>query len=236
MKCVILAAGTNTRFLEHREEGFFKQQLTINGESLICRLLRQTKLIGVDQWFVVCSTNCDSLISHMKECAVELLDSIEFISNSHPERGNGYSLGLALSKIDEPFYLCMSDHVYDDQFFNVVSDSAKEVAGLFVDSKHQQIFDLEDATKVQTNQNRLVHLGKNLHKYDAIDTGFFQLLPNIKSTYHSLQNKTLSLSLSSVIIEYSKSHPFRTFDIGASRWQDVDNEAMYNYAVSLFGA
>lgn len=234
MECVILAAGTNSRFLQNRGPGFFKQSLLIDGESLITRLLRQLHKIGVRRWHIVCSTNRAGMDSLLRKEAAEFYDGIELIDNEHPERGNGYSLGLALSEIQGPFLMCMSDHVYEDSFFEIVADTPKNKAGLFVDLKFDQIFDLEDATKVQSNDNELLQLGKNLHSYNAIDTGFFQLLPDIKSTYQSLQNKTLSLSLSSVILEYSKSHPFCTFDIRNSRWQDVDNEAMYAHALATF--
>lgn len=233
-QAIILAAGNNSRFLSERGEGFFKQELQLGEESIFIRLIRQLTSINCSHFCIVCGLNESKLRSLIEnEPDFKELD-FTFILNSETEKGNGHSLGLALPSAKEAFYVCMSDHVYDESFFEIVKSTDINQSVLFTDQKIEQIFDLEDATKVKSHNGLLLNLGKSIRSYDCVDTGFFQLHKDLLHTYKSMSTKTISISLSAIIMEYAKGHRFMVQDIGNALWQDIDNEAMYLKAKQLF--
>ena len=72
----------------------------------------------------------------------------------------------------------MSDHVYDAGFVAHVHkylETENYPSTLFVDPNIDQIFDLDDATKVFHEDGTLQELGKSITQYNALDTGWFIL-------------------------------------------------------------
>jgi len=236
MQAIILAAGNNIRFdSRNTEKPFFKQSLEIAGRSITERLVLQLSTLGCSRVTFVCGKNLNYLQNKLNPLLNQLGLDGEFIYNNRPDRGNGYSLGLALKTAETKFYLSMSDHVYSDTFMDAVSKVEPINSGLFVDYKIQEVFDLADATKVLTHEGKVLKLSKELSSYNAIDTGFFILRKNIQDGYQKLTESSLSLSLSYMMIEHAKSHAFYAFDIADGNWQDIDDEAMYEAAMHKFG-
>jgi len=48
-----------------------------------------------------------------------------------------------------------------------------------VDPNIDRIFDLDDATKVRRDGDRIVDIGKEIARYDALDTGMFLCSPSL---------------------------------------------------------
>jgi choline kinase len=94
-----------------------------------------------------------------------------------------------------------------------------------VDFKIDQVLDLEDATKVRLDGDRIADIGKGLASYQAIDCGLFLCAPTIFSALERAQ-RAGRLSLSDGMRELGLSRPFRAFDIGRRWWQDVDTPEM----------
>ncbi len=134
-------------------------------------------------------------------------------------------------------HLVMSDHVYDEAFTKGVQEHLSnnlQGSTLFVDPKTEQIFDLDDATKVQHEHGRLVSLGKSLMSYNAIDTGWFILDKKCTEIAEALAQHQRQFGVSSVVEAYLKHYPFHCQSIDSGRWQDVDNPAMFEAAQELF--
>lgn len=235
---VILAAGTNFRFRETHGEGFHKQTLAVDRLPLVIRTVQQLSDGGVARIVIVSGGNHDSLVGLLSEHA--LLDRVEFIRNAYPERGNGYSLMLAKTVLDSPFFLLMSDHVYDEKFLRIAADTVANSPShldpfLLVDPKVESIYDLADATKVKTDKiGRIVAIGKELSDYDRVDTGFFLITPEFLKESSFLLDTQESFSISGMITHYITHYPFGTVDHPTAVWQDVDNVAMYEQARRLF--
>jgi choline kinase len=67
----------------------------------------------------------------------------------------------------------MSDHLFDGAVVGHLLDSLDfDYLNIAVDRKLILFFDLEDAMKVQTRENRIIDIGKTFD-YDAIDIGLF---------------------------------------------------------------
>ena len=234
MQAVILAAGLNTRFLNVFDKNFTKQALMIGETPILVKTLVDLESIGCTEIVLVVGRN--------KELIEKLIDeyykgtlSITYVENHKPDRANGYSFGLAQNHAQEWFYLLMSDHLFDQSFMNhVKAYTGENKAALFVDYKIDQVFDLYDATKVQEKNSQILELGKKIKDYNCIDTGFFILNKDIFKTFNTIEALNHEISLSDIIIEYSKEHPFYTSDIGNAIWQDIDDPDMLDHALKTF--
>jgi 1L-myo-inositol 1-phosphate cytidylyltransferase len=86
--------------------------------------------------------------------------------------------------------------------------------------------------KVQTCENKVTAIGKNLRSYDAIDTGLFvcpqeifDYLEEAKST-----NDGNDCSLAAGIELMAVDDKVRGIDIGSARWHDIDTPRVLEYA------
>ena len=76
-----------------------------------------------------------------------------------------------------PTLLLMSDHLWSPELLDRVRDYplGEDEAVLGVDFKIDECFDLDDATKVAIRGDRVARIGKELPRYDALDTGVFRI-------------------------------------------------------------
>src|SRR5215469_5666883 len=104
---------------------------------------------------------------------------------------------------------------------------------LAVDRNIDRVFDMDDATKVRLNGDRIVDIGKNLERYDALDTGMFHCDPILfQWLERSMKNGNCSLSDGMRLM--AKNGTFKAFDIGEGYWQDVDTPEAFEYALHSF--
>lgn len=234
MQAVILAAGLNTRFKEAYDKPFIKQALPVNGTPILINSLNSLENIGCSEVILVSGGN-KGMLARLIENYYDGALSIHFMENLQPEKGNGYSFGISGNQVSNHFFLLMSDHIYDEAFFDQAKKiTANSAPSLFVDYKINRIYDLDDATKVFEKNGIIVDIGKDIDAYNCIDTGFFYLHESIFETFDKLSRTATTLSLSDIIRTYSIQNDFTVADIGESLWQDVDNMAMYNHARKIF--
>ena len=94
------------------------------------------------------------------------------------------------------------------------------------------VFDLDDATKVRLDQDRVVEIGKSLRNYNALDTGMFHCSPAL---FGWLETAAINgdCSLSDGLRLMAQNGTFKGFDIGDAQWQDVDTPAALDYAQQI---
>lgn len=103
---------------------------------------------------------------------------ITIIKKNHPERENGYSLYLGLKQIKSKYtLLTMSDHVFSKNIFSRMVRHYKDADLLLVTDpmEIEQYYDLDDATKVYGENNKIKKIGKKIIHYNRIDMGVFLL-------------------------------------------------------------
>src|SRR5207249_8594832 len=100
---------------------------------------------------------------------------------------------------------------------------------LAIDRKLSSVFDLNDATKVQTQGDRIVAISKQLPHYDAIDTGLFVCAQNVFQ-YLERAKAGGDCSLSDGVRLMAADGKARAIDIGEAWWQDVDTPEMLTHA------
>ena len=88
---------------------------------------------------------------------------------------NGVSL-LAAADVDRECLLTMSDHLYSPELVRrlLAVDVPPGAGALGVDYDIERCFDIDDATKVGVTAGRISDIGKELERYDALDTGVFR--------------------------------------------------------------
>jgi choline kinase len=221
---VILMAGTGSR-LRGSAETMAKPLIPIAGRPLISYAIDSFDKVGIKTLHAVVGPNGDELAAAV---APLLPSHMEFrpISNPNWQKQNGVSLLTAAGKVSAPFFLAMGDHLFESSILDqLIAHADLTRLNLAVDRKIDSIFDLDDAMKVQTQDNFIVGIGKKLQSYDAIDTGIF-LCPEIMFDYLRRSLRDDDCSLADGVRLMAADGMALASDIGGAWWQDVDTPEM----------
>jgi choline kinase len=101
---------------------------------------------------------------------------ITYIHNDDWELGNGLSVLKAREHLPNSFLLLMSDHLFDP---GILQDLIRKPSGqgeitLAVDSiTTNALIDMDDVTRVMSENGKVRDIGKGLGEYNGFDTGIF---------------------------------------------------------------
>ena len=231
LKAVILAAGKGRRL---RQGGHLKPLTPLLGVTLLERVVLACRDAGVGECIVVLGYRKDSISERLEELADRAGIAVQGVENPHWEEGNGTSALAAQPYINGPFLLTMCDHVFDPGILQCLLDAGSEDAEclLAVDYRTEQVFRLDDATKVQLTDSTITAIGKNLQSYTAVDAGLFFCQPKV---FNALQEARAAGegSLSSGWRRLIPRGTFQALDIGDAFWVDVDTPGSLRYAECL---
>ncbi|HTS88495.1 MAG TPA: NTP transferase domain-containing protein [Gemmatimonadales bacterium] len=174
MQTVILAAGNGSR-LSATRSGLPKPLVRVAGRTLIEHALDQAEAAGVQEAIIVTGNGADQLEAHLE--SVETALSLRLVHNSRFHEPNGVSLLCAEPYVRGSFYLQMADHVFARPVLQLLDRGSilpEEPLRLLVDF-HPVNLDELDATKVRARDGLITAIGKELDRYDAVDTGCFRL-------------------------------------------------------------
>ncbi len=205
MKAVVLAAGMGTRMGSEIP----KPLLKVAGREILYRSLKTLSELGVDEFVVVVGKKGEYIEDFLRRHGFKY----RIVKNEHPERGNGYSFYLAKDYVDGKFVLIMGDHVYEREFM----EKAVRGEGLIGDANPKYV-DVDEATKVVCKNGKVEKIGKNLKKFDYIDTGFFVLTPDIFEHAEVLVKSKEEVSLSEIIGRAK----VPVTEVSGYFWMDVD--------------
>ena len=225
MDALILAAGLGSRLQSDRP----KPLTIVAGEPLIDRAIAGLKRAGVARIVVVVGHEAEQIVSHL----AERWPDVETILNEEFTLGNGVSVACARDAMPDDFILAMADHVVEDRVWELAASHEPRWDGLtlLIDRRIDDVFDLDDATKVLVGPNgRLDKIGKQIPKYNAIDTGVFVCSPSIFSGVDAAMAMTGDASLSDGVITLIYCDTAESLDIGDAFWQDVDTPEMLAHA------
>jgi 1L-myo-inositol 1-phosphate cytidylyltransferase len=230
-RLVILAAGGGTR-LRQAKLGSTKPMTEVGGIPMIVRVLVGARRIGVTRADIVIGYRGDeikeSLTSQWRVGGVNL----RFIPNSVWETtANGVSL-LFASDDTTPFYLSMADHLFDDAMWDCARNAETPEKGvtLLTDQKIAQCFDIDDATKVQTDGKNITAISKELPSYNALDCGLFAVTEGIFPELLDERAKRGDCSLSDGMRRLGAKGKFWSCDVGDAFWHDVDTPEAFAFA------
>jgi 1L-myo-inositol 1-phosphate cytidylyltransferase / CDP-L-myo-inositol myo-inositolphosphotransferase len=221
---VIIAAGMGLRF-GNATRFHPKPLLHVAGVPLIRRTLLTARRAGLDHFTVVTGYRAQVLEEFLhQEGSGDL--NIQCIHNEKWRRPNGLSVLRAKGEVPEPFVLLMSDHLFDAEILRRLLEAPLPDGHcrLAVDFHPENIMDLADATKVEVRDGRVLNIGKEIERYNGIDTGIFLCSHEIFAALEAAVSKG-NESLSDGIRELALRHRMEATDIGEIFWQDIDDEA-----------
>ena len=228
-QAVIIAAGAGSRLNGHSD--LPKPLVPIAGVGLLKRTLLTAERAGIDRFVIVTGYRSEEIRAAIDGDA-QVTAHVEWVENSDWRKGNGLSVLAAKPFVnDQPFILTMADHLFDPEVFVTMQNTplGSGECSLGVDYRIDQVFDIDDATKVREQGGQIDAIGKTLTDYNAIDTGVFSCSPSL---FDALESAVASGedSLSAGIQEISASGRMRTTDIGDSFWTDVDTPEAHRFA------
>jgi choline kinase len=224
-------AGEGSR-LRGSDNSFLKPFVPLLGRPLISYALDALIGAGIKTVHFVVGYESKRMTAQVKPLIPSGL-SASFIENRDWRKQNGISLLAAADHLSKPFLLTMSDHLFDAAVVDRLLDSFDPGSlNIAVDRKLGSIFDLEDAMKVRTRENRVTDIGKKLRDYDAIDIGLFVCPLEIFNYFERAKSRSgrNDCSLADGIRLMARDDKVRAIDIGDGWWQDVDTPSMLLHA------
>ena len=227
-EAVILMAGQGSR-LRDLDKSFLKPVVPLLGRPLISYTLDALVCAGIETVHLVVGYEMERMIAEVEQLIPPGVTAF-FIENRHWRKQNGISLLAAADHVERPFLLAMSDHIFDDGIVDHLLDSFdSDFLNIAVDRKLDSIFDLEDAMKVQTLENKVIGIGKDLRNYNAVDIGLL-VCPLKIFTYLERSKRNGDCSLADGVRLMAGDNKVRAIDIGQGWWQDIDTPKMFQHA------
>jgi choline kinase len=235
MKCLIIAAGQGTRL---SGVGDSKPLILLLGKPLIVRVIETMRSAGITDFVVVTGYNREKVESALNTAKTKLKVDIDFVYNPEWEKQNGISVLKGSEKLLEPFFLVMTDHMFDPKILEKMKNTpmGNHAVKLAVDTRliNNPLVDLDDVTKVLMNKEtgNIIDIGKTIKHCNAFDTGIFRCTPVLFDALKtSIENGDSSLSGGIRIL--AADGKAGVMDIDDSFWLDVDNEEMLKKAETL---
>lgn len=233
---VILAAGLGSRL--QSDAGPPKPLLAVAGRALILRVLDRFHEAGITEAVIVLGHRADEIRAAVE--ASSPMASTHFVLNSKYRMSNGLSVLAARDIVGRrAFFLSMSDHIFDTVLIQSLAEAPLPEGGLIlaVDRKLDAVYDMDDATKVRTENGRIVEISKALTDFDAVDSGLFSCTPALMDaiSVFSHARPDGDCSLSEGVFTLSQKGLAHVHDIGEAIWQDVDTPECAKHAEKLFG-
>jgi 1L-myo-inositol 1-phosphate cytidylyltransferase len=226
-----LMAGAGSR-VRGSDQTLLKPLVPILGRPLIRHIIDALIEAGINKVNFIVGYESERMRAAVKTLAPPKSEWV-FIDNPHWQKQNGISLLAAAHQVSAPFLLTMSDHLFDHAILNLLIESADiDFLNLAVDRKLESIFDLDDAMKIRTHEDKVVEIGKNLLGYDAIDTGLFVCPESIFDYLERARSGSCGndCALADGVRLMAADSKVRAIDIGNAWWQDVDTVAMLQQA------
>lgn len=234
---LVLAAGFGSRLVGVTGETSLKPLTPVAGRPLMLRTLDGLSVAGCDRAVIVVGFGAEEIERAVRVRYDGPLD-LTFVTNERYDLSNGVSVLSARDELPGTFILTMADHVFGDEVLRLAADHRPEPDGatLLVDSKLDQIFDMDDAMKVVVHDGRVVRIGKTLETFDAIDTGLFVCTQGLIERLEEVFVRHGDASLSDGVEALARSGLMAVLDIGDGFWQDVDTPAMLAHADAMLTA
>ena len=227
---VILAAGFGSR-LREEDDARLKPLTEVGGEPLLFRAIRSLEIAGCDKVVIVLGFRSEQLQAAIDERPGGQAEVITVL-NDRFDLANGVSVLAARPHAGDEFVVTMADHVLGDEVMQRARAHAPPPRGatLLVDYRIDEVFDLDDATKVRASDGRIVEIGKQLPEYNCIDIGVFVCTPGLMDALQAVLDETGDASLSQGVGRLAAAGNMHVLDIGDGFWQDVDTPQMLEHA------
>ena len=229
MKAVIIAAGQSSRLWSKTIQSP-KTLLPYKKGVILDKIIANLKKCKIKDIVVVGGWKKLQIKRYLAEHDYGV--HVQFVTNREWMRGNGISVLAAKPAVgDEPFLLSMCDHVVSPKAIRRIKKSRRRENLLLVDKRVDQIFDIDDATKVLVKKKKIVRIGKELTEYNGIDCGVFRLdgrfFEAMKTQVENGQ-ESISAGVTELI---KKGKMAAVFIKKKEKWIDIDTPEAYQFAI-----
>jgi choline kinase len=234
MEALIIAAGRGERFKPFTDENP-KPLIPLLGRPLIERVILAVREAGIENLIIVTGYLGEKLRAFLREGSKYGV-RIRYVENKHWQLGNGVSVYEAKDIIKSPFILLMSDHVFNPEILFELQKCriSNDECILCVDSEMRYVFDMDDATKVLVEGDRILKIGKELKDYNGIDMGIFLCSHGIFEALDKSIRKGL-YSLTDAIRELAMKGKMKAccFEDEEDYWMDIDTPRIEKIAEKI---
>lgn len=229
---LILAAGLGSRL--SAEEGH-KLMAKVGGKPMLQHHLEGLERLGVERLTVVTGHANAELEEQLDAWASAVV--IQHVYNPEYRKSNGLSVLAGARVIERPFWLLMSDHLFEPALFDRLRDAAPRIESAFegmlaIDRKLDTIYDMPDATKLQL-EDRLVAIGKEIEPFNVVDAGLFWCGKGFVGALAAEAELRGDCSTSDAVRRLDAAGTFDFWDVGPCLWQDVDTPGARAHAEKL---
>lgn len=233
---IILAAGMGSRLAA--EEGH-KILARVGGRPMIDYHLENFARLGVEHITIVTGHRREELEATLAGWPLPENMTIHFAYNPDFLKSNGISILAGVDQCigEAPFWLSMSDHLFEPALFDdLVKFMASEPAGfqglLGVDYKLESVFDMPDANKIDLQEGQF-SIGKDLESYNTIDVGFFWCGRGFVQALRDEREARGDCNTSDAVRRLVAAEEFCFWDVQERLWQDVDTPGARAHAERL---
>jgi choline kinase len=233
MNCLILAAGLGSRLRDHSNS---KPLALLSGRPLIEHVVERAIAGGATAFTIVTGYRAGPLEAFLAGLAGRIGAPIGCVRATDWERPNGHSLLAGAAAIDGDFLLLMSDHLFDPAIVRQLLAAGRGEAALVLAVDRDlagPLIDLDDATRVETENGRIVRIGKTLARFDAVDTGIFLAGPQLPDAIRAAIAAGAAGSLSDGVQWLADRGAAAALDVTGAGWIDVDDGRMLALAESF---
>ncbi len=234
MDCLIIAAGHGSRL---RSLAPSKPLAPVAGVPLIEHVVRRTAQGGATRFVVVTGYAGEAVEAFLKTLAPRAGVVVDTVRVDDWDLPNGHSVLAAEALLGEaPYLLVMADHLVDPGIVSAMIARHARVDGvaLAVDRRlDNPAVDLDDVTRVATDGDRIVALGKGLATYDSFDTGVFIASSRLRAALCAVAASGAPCSLSAGVGALAKEGRAHALTIGDRWWCDVDDPAAHRLCEAM---
>lgn len=218
---LVLAAGKGSRLGGAEPKPLHR----LLGLPLLLRTLFTLERAGITDVYVVLGYRADEVRRRIESMRKPDL-RIHWLHNEQWDRPNGLSVLAAAGAIRGRFLLAMGDHVFTPSAVARLTegDPTGDAVTLLVDRDLDRIADLEEATKVRLDGDRIVEIGKSIAEYDAVDTGLFLATPALFDAVRACVERGRE-TLSAGVGRLADQGRAAAVDAEGAPWDDVDTPA-----------
>jgi choline kinase len=222
MHAVIVAAGYGSRL---RAVSPSKPLTPVAGVALIDRVIMAARDGGASAFTVVTGHEGKALEAHLAQAARAYRVDVTCVRTDDWSRPNGYSVLTGAAQVGpERHLLMMADHLFDPALVATVIAAPPAPLVLGVDRRlNNPLVDLDDVTRVRTDGERIVAIGKHLPDFDCYDTGVFA----VDGRFHDALRASIAEggagSISAGVETLAVAGEARVVDVGDAWWLDVDD-------------
>ncbi len=221
---VILAAGMGSRIRAGGAESP-KPLVDVGGLPLLKRSILTANKAGIERFIVILGYEAELIETRLRDDEQLAPLDIEWVFHERYQLKNGVSVLQAKPFIEGEFYLTMADHVVEPAIYQALAaHPLKGDLALAVDYKLDDVFDMDDATKVKVGpQSEIIEIDKALVDFDAVDTGVFRCSQGLLAALETVYDQEGDASLSQGVKKLADLGRAHTVDVGKAWWQDVDD-------------